>query len=133
MKQALLALLCASSLAGCHDTHETNVRIPSAADIAAGKEQYFVEQLALLQARNPEADAKASISKGKRHFLCNAGRGSSVPGIPPEVFAKVRDNCPTECLDGVTDALYGESHRRYLTVALDYSAKWNRVMLEACR
>ena len=142
MKNALLALLCATGLVACHETVATDtsstpqsggIHIPSAAEISASKEKHFAEQLPILQARNPEADAKASISTGKRYFLCNAGRGSSIPGIAPEVFAALKGNCPTECLDGVTDALYGENHRRYLTVALDYSAKWNKVMLEACR
>lgn len=139
MKQIILVLLCAISIASCHEpivpeSHpDSGVHIPSAAEIAATQEKHFAEQLPLLQARNPEADARAAIAKGEHYFLCNAGRGTTVPGIAPQVFAQVRNNCPTQCLDGVTDALYGENHRRYLTAALDYSARWNRVMLEACR
>ncbi|WML91744.1 hypothetical protein RCF98_05250 [Thiothrix lacustris] len=142
MKHTLLALLCATGLTACHETVATDtgssnngggIHIPSAAEISKGKEQHYAEQLPILQARNPEAEARASISQGKRYFLCNAGRGSSVPGVDPAVFASLTGNCPTECLDGVTDALYGENHRRYLAVALDYSAKWNKVMLDACR
>lgn len=139
MKQIVLVLLCASSIASCHEPvvpespSDSGVHIPSATEIAATQEKHFAEQLPLLQARNPEADARAAIARGERYFLCNAGRGTTVPGIAPQVFAQVRNNCPTQCLDGVTDALYGENHRRYLTAALDYSAKWNQVMLEACR
>lgn len=136
MKHTLLTLLCTTALSGCHEpvaSEEGGVHIPSAAEISGTQEQHYAEQLPILQARNPATDAQASIRKGKRYFLCNAGRGSSVPGIAPDVFATVREHCPTECLDGVTDALYGENHRRYLTAALDYSARWNQVMLEACR
>ena len=137
MKQTLLALLCTTALMGCHEPvasdADTGVHIPSAAEISGTQEQYYAKQLPLLQARNPTVDATASIQQGKRYFLCNAGRSATVPGIAAEVFATVRDNCPTECLDGVTDALYGENHLRYLAVALDYSAKWNQVMLAACR
>lgn len=133
-----LMLICASCLLGCHapvepQEEDSGVHVPSAHEIMARKEQYFAEQLPLLQARNPETDALAAIAKGERYFLCNAGRGSTVPGIAAEVFAQVGQHCPTRCLDGVTDALYGENHRRYLTAALDYSARWNQVMLEACR
>lgn len=139
MKATVCALLCASSLGACHapvapePPKEEGVHIPSAAEISSTKEQYYAEQLLLLQARNASADATTSIKQGKRYFLCNAGRSSSVPGIAPDVFASVRNNCPTECLDGVSDALYGKSHRQYLAVALEYSAQWNRVMLAACR
>lgn len=137
MKHTLLALLCTTALMGCHEPvasdADTGVHIPSAAEISGTQEQYYAKQLPLLQARNPTVDATASIQQGKRYFLCNAGRSATVPGIAADVFATVRDKCPTECLDGVTDALYGENHRRYLAVALDYSAKWNRVMLAACR
>lgn len=139
MKMTLRALLCASSLSACHAPvtpeigQEKGVHIPSAAEISGTQEQYYAAQLPLLQARNASAEATASIQQGKRYFLCNAGRSATVPGIAADVFAQVRDKCPTECLEGVTDAIYGENHRRYLTVALDYSAQWNRVMLAACR
>ncbi|SDZ75044.1 hypothetical protein SAMN05660964_00128 [Thiothrix caldifontis] len=139
MKVTLLSILCVGGLTACQPPPQPipqktqGFHVPSVEEISASKERYFAEQLPLLKARNPEAEAKAAISQGNRYFLCNAGRSSTVPGIAPEVFAQVRDNCPTECLDGVTDALYGENHRRYLAVALDYSAKWNRVMLAACR
>jgi hypothetical protein len=137
MKHTLLALLCTTALSGCHEpvasAEDSGVHIPSAAEISGTQEQYYAAQLPLLQARNASAEANASIKQGKRYFLCNAGRGSSVPGIAADVFAQVRDKCPTECLEGVTDALYGENHRRYLAVALAYSAQWNRVMLGACR
>lgn len=139
MKATLCALLCASSLSACQapatpePPEKKGIHIPSAAEISGTKEHYYAAQLPLLQARNASVDATASIQQGKRYFLCNAGRSSTVPGIAADVFAQVRDKCPTECLDGVTDALYGENHRRYLAVALDYSAQWNKVMLTACR
>lgn len=139
MKATFCALLCASSLSACQapatpePPEKTGVHIPSAAEISNDKEQYYAAQLPLLQARNASADATASIQQGKRYFLCNAGRSATVPGVAAAVFAQVRNNCPIECLDGVTDALYGEHHRRYLAVALNYSAQWNQVMLAACR
>jgi len=139
MKRPLLGLLCLLGLGGCNDpvtppvTASGGVHVPSAVEIGAEQERYYAAQLPRLESRNPEADARAAVASGKRHFLCDAGRGADeVPGIAPEDFAKVRNHCPTECLDGVTDALYGENHRRYLTAALAYSARWNQVMLGAC-
>lgn len=132
-------LLCSSVIAACQpalpEKNQTpeNPRPPSARDINAQHERYFAEQLPLLQARNPEAEAQAAIVKGERYFLCNAGRSSTVPGIAPEVYAQVRDRCETRCLEGVTDALYGANHRAYLSAALVYSARWNQVMLAVCR
>lgn len=140
MKQTLLILSCLSGLFGCNDpvvtppVHQSGgVHIPSASEISAGKDAHYAQQLPVLKAKNPEADARAAIANGDRHFLCNAGRSATVPGLTPEAYAQARDKCPTECLEGVTDAIYGENHRRYLAVALDYSARWNTVMLTACR
>lgn len=132
-------VLCGSLIAACQpalpEKHQMseNPRPPSAREISAQHERYFAEQLPLLQARNPEAEAQAAIANGERYFLCNAGRSSTVPGIEPAVYAQVRDRCETRCLDGVTDALYGANHRAYLSAALAYSARWNQVMLAACR
>lgn len=92
----------------------------------------FVKKLSELQTKNPKQDAQASIARGERYFLCNAGRSRTVPGLTAEVYANVRERCPTQCLEGVTDALYGENHAKYLSAALEYSAQWNQVMVNAC-
>ncbi len=111
------------------------IHVPSAAEAGAGNQQdaQFIAMLAELNRKNPEQDAQAAIAQGKRHFLCNAGRSATVPGLTAEVFATVRDRCPTECLEGVSDGLYGPNHARYVSAALNYSARWNQVMLVACR
>lgn len=111
----------------------SHVHVPSAGEIAAEKERHYASQLQTLQARDPQADAQAVIQRGERYFLCNAGRSATVPGLSAEVYAAVRDRCEVRCLDGVTDVLYGENHRRYLSAALAYSARWNAIMLAACR
>ncbi|MFZ1344865.1 hypothetical protein [Thiothrix eikelboomii] len=92
----------------------------------------FVKKLSELQARHPQQEAQAAIARGERYFLCNAGRSRSVPGLTAEVYAKASQHCTTQCLDGVTDALYGEHHAKYLSAALAYSAQWNQVMISAC-
>ncbi len=144
MKKALLAAVyvcCASTIGACHEpvvpdsgTKPTGggVHIPSASEISADKERYYAQQLPILQAKNPVADAQAALAKGERYFLCNAGRSTTVPGIAADAYAKASAHCQTQCLDGVTDAIYGENHRRYLAVALDYSARWNQTMLPTC-
>lgn len=109
------------------------VHIPSAAEIAAKKERYYAEQLSLLQARNPEAEAQTALSRGERYLLCNAGRSATLPGLSPQQATQARQVCSVQCLEGVTDAIYGENHRKYLGVALDFSARWNQIMLNACR
>lgn len=93
----------------------------------------FIQMLADLKNKNPEQDAQAAILRGERYLLCNAGRSRTVPGLTPEVYASISHRCPTQCLDGVTDALMGSHHAAYLGAALDYSATWNQVMAAACR
>ncbi len=109
------------------------VHIPTAEEIAAKKERHFAEQLAALTTRNPEAEAQTALNNGERYLLCNAGRGAILPGLSAQQSTQARQVCAVQCLDGVTDAIYGENHRRYLTAALDFSARWNQVMVSACR
>lgn len=92
----------------------------------------FVKKLSELQQKNPQQEAQAAIARGERYFLCNAGRSRTVPGLTAEVYAKASERCSTQCLEGVTDALYGENHAKYLSAALAYSAQWNQVMIKAC-
>ena len=144
MKPYFAALiLCTTQLGACHEpvapdnagknpSNNGGVHIPSAGEIAGNKDHYYAQQLPILQAKDPVADARAAIAKGELYFLCNAGRSATVPGVTAEVFASVKTICPTQCLDGVTDALYGENHSRYLSAALEYSARWNQTMLPAC-
>lgn len=124
-------------LAGCvppanHDAPMNTPPVTGTGNTSNDEDAYYARQLPVLQAKSPEADATAAIKRGERYFLCNAGRSTTVPGIAPDVFAQVRNNCPTQCLEGVTDALLGPNHRRYMKVALEYSARWNAVMLKAC-
>lgn len=133
MKRYLLTLAFGAGLVGCYEPiaqadNSSGVQIPSAQEIAAKKEQHFAQQLSKLQQRNPEQEAQQAIQNGERYFLCGVGRGAALPGLT----AQPSTNCPTRCLDGVSDTLYGPQHRAYLKVALDYSARWNQQMLKAC-
>jgi len=98
----------------------------------ANEDSQFVRMLTELQSKNPKQDAQAAIAGGERHFLCGAGRSRSVPGLTADVYANARERCPTQCLEGVTDALLGANHAKYLDAALQYSAQWNQVMITAC-
>ena len=101
-------------------------------NVVANEDAQFVKMLGNLQTKNPKQDAQTAMASGERYFLCNAGRSRSVPGLTAEVYANARERCPTKCLDGVTDALLGENHAKYLEAALQYSAQWNQVMVTAC-
>lgn len=110
-------------------TGSTQVSQPT----VSNEDTQFVKKLSELQSKNPKQDAQTAISRGEHYFLCNAGRSRSVPGLTAEVYANARERCPTtKCLEGVTDALYGENHAKYLSAALEYSAQWNQVMVTAC-
>ena len=138
MKRVTIALLMGLSMAACNSSKvetppsTTGVHIPSASEISSGKEQYYAQQLPVLLAKNPEADAQAALASGERYLLCGAGRSQQLPGINVPIAALQR-KCAIQCLDGVSDALYGQNHQRYLQAALAYSARWNQVMLPACQ
>ncbi|HPE61107.1 MAG TPA: hypothetical protein PLB10_12290 [Thiolinea sp.] len=129
----LLLLGFAASTSGCTPPRTNQDQGPPPPGSFSGRDQAFIEKLQQLQARNPVQDAQAAIAGGRRYLLCNAGRSRTVPGLTPEAYQAASASCPTECLDGVTDALFGPNHAAYLKAALDYSATWNRTMLPACR
>lgn len=108
----------------------TSTQVPQ--QNASAEDAQFVQKLRELQSKNPKLEAQAAIARGERYFLCNAGRSRTVPGLKAEIYANAQNQCPTRCLDGVTDALYGENHAKYLNAALEYSAQWNQVMINAC-
>lgn len=115
-------------------SHQTSgsVNTQASQPNTSAEDAQFIKKLSELQAKNPQQDAQAAITRGERYFLCNAGRSRTVPGLKAEVYANAQGQCPTRCLDGVTDALYGEHHAKYLSAALEYSALWNQAMIKAC-
>ena len=134
-------LVFSSLLSACNDVNPLtasdsgNIHVPSASEIrrANGGDERFATLLQQLQQRDPVQEAQAARQQGQTYFLCNAGRSNTVPGLSAALYASARHHCPTRCLDGVTDALEGPQHSRYLSAALDYSARWNQTMLAACR
>lgn len=128
------AILLALTMTGCaaKDTaHNSSNETPKAE--GENTDTQFIQKLAQLNSKNPVSDAQRSIAAGKRYFLCNIGRSRTVPGLDAEEYQSVRQNCPTQCLDGVTDAVLGDNHLSYLQAAVAYSASWNKVMINVCR
>lgn len=139
LKQVLVTLILSSlglALGACREMPSNQVatagtQLPQPS--LSSEDAQFVQKLAELKAKNPKLDAQASLARGERYFLCNAGRSRTLPGLTAEVSANARERCPTtKCLDGVTDALYGDNHAKYLSAALEYSAQWNQTMVTAC-
>ncbi|MEZ5537263.1 MAG: hypothetical protein R3F02_16760 [Thiolinea sp.] len=93
----------------------------------------FIKKLAKLNSKNPVTDAQSSIARGEKYFLCNIGRSRTVPGLDETTYQQASQNCETRCLDGVTDAVIGNHHLRYLQAATTYSASWNKVMINVCQ
>ena len=112
---------------------ETTPPAPTEQPPASSHDSQYQNMLEKLRRKNPAENARSAISNGNRFFLCNAGRSSTVPGLTPETYQQVQANCPTKCLEGVTDALHGSNHGQYISAALAYSATWNQTMLPACR
>lgn len=139
LQQVLSVLILSSlglALGACrempsHQLPAASTQVPQTS--TSSEDAQFVQKLNDLTAKNPKLEAQAAIARGERYFLCNAGRSRSLPGLTAEVSTNARERCPsTKCLDGVTDALYGENHAKYLSAALEYSAQWNQLMVTAC-
>ena len=128
----LLPALPVLLLSACMDTTQKSPPMKLAASSGPQQDEQFVNKLAALKQRDPVTDAQQAIKDGKPHFLCNIGRSSTVPGLTPETYSVARNHCPTQCLDGVSDAIYGRNHAQYLSIAVAYSASWNQVVIEAC-
>lgn len=129
---AFSSLLILMTLTGCA-ANETGSNSPPPAENNETTDTQFIQKLERLNSKNPVADAQNAIATGKKYFLCNIGRSRTVPGLEAGEYANARDNCPTQCLDGVTDAVIGDNHLRYLQAATAYSASWNKVMINVCQ
>lgn len=131
-----LLLISGNSLYGC-SAHEPTTSISGSGTPPAEEHAYsdeaFISKLAKLQSKDPVTDAQNSISAGEQYFLCNVGRSRTVPGLDETTYQQAQQNCETRCLEGVTDAVLGDNHLRYLQAAVTYSASWNKVMINVCR
>lgn len=128
---SLFILLTLTGCAAKETAHSGNPPTPIESNETSDTQ--FIQKLEQLNNKNPVMDAQNTISSGKKYFLCNIGRSRTVPGLETEEYASAREKCPTQCLDGVTDAVLGDNHLRYLQAATAYSASWNKVMINVCR
>ena len=131
----LSSLYILLTLTGCaaKETAHSGNPTPQETESNETSDAQFIPKLEQLNTKNPVTDAQSSIAAGKKYFLCNIGRSRTVPGLETEAYASARENCATQCLDGVTDAVIGDNHLRYLQAATAYSASWNKVMINVCR
>lgn len=134
---AVLSLSSILTLTGCAAnetaTPPSGDNTPHPAGDHSHSDAAFIAKLAELKDKNPVTDAQASIAGGERYFLCNIGRSRTVPGLDEATYQQASQNCETRCLDGVTDAVLGDNHLRYLQTAVTYSTSWNKVMINVCR
>ncbi|WP_020395849.1 hypothetical protein [Thiolinea disciformis] len=124
---------CAADRAAPPHQPQAEVHVPSASEIFQNEDASYKTTLSQLQQRNPIQEAQAAIQRGERYFYCNAGRSNTIPGITAQTYASLPARCEVRCLEGVTDALLGPHHHAYLSAALAFSARWNQIMLLACR
>jgi len=135
MKRLVILSLISLLLVACKEPTAVSTPNHSPAEPAhvTNQDERFIARHKALKTKNPHADVQTAIQRGERYFLCGIGRGASVPGIPAAAYQAVRNNCPTRCLEGVSDAIYGQHHLAYLETAERYSSIWNQTMLTACR
>lgn len=133
MKHLFILSLISLGLVACKEPTSVTHPTPAPPTHVSNQNESFIAKHQALKTKNPHTDAQAAIQRGERYFLCGIGRGVSVPGIPAATYQAVRHQCKTQCLEGVSDAVYGDHHLAYLETAQRYSASWNQTMLTACR
>jgi len=79
--------------------------------------------LSTLNLKDPGADARAHVAQGDLRPVGVYGFTCSIPGPegnlpPPQVGIR--------CLDGTSDAVESEEHRRLIKVAADYALAYDR-------
>ncbi|MEZ5476658.1 MAG: hypothetical protein R3E95_03940 [Thiolinea sp.] len=130
MRYAVL-MVSLLGLAACVDR---SLPTPSGGPTVNGlDDRAFISKHAQLAEKDPARDAQTAITRNQLYFLCNVGRSATVPGLTVETFQAVRNHCPVQCLPGVTDAIIGPNHMKYLQLAQRYAVSWNQVMVNACR
>ena len=144
MKRAITAMaLLNVLLIGCNagpdtpkPTKQTTTRAGTSyiktANSASTKDQQYVEQLRLLERRNPQLEAQQAIASGKPGMIgYYSGRaGLKAPGVTAKQQAQQR--CKVDTIDGLGDVIYGENHLKYRIAMRNFIKSYNSTMLSAC-
>jgi hypothetical protein len=120
----LTTTLC--SLSACQNPYDVDLTQMSP------DERRGVESLIWLQHADAEQDTHDALSRNDKRLLIMTGRSPDLPGVAPELASKAKSICGVRYVKGSTDTVYGEMHLKMLQAASDYSAAYNRIMINYC-
>jgi hypothetical protein len=126
VKRQIIILAAMLILTACQETNGIDMSQLSE------KEKQGVASLLWLNQADAKQDAQAALSKNDLRVLAMAGRVPSLPGIGPELTAKAKGVCGVRMVEGSTDSVLGETHRKLLQAASDYAAAYNQIVITHC-
>jgi hypothetical protein len=97
---------------------------------AAEREQDVVKQLQWVEKADPVADAKKAVDRSEFTFLGVYGYTWTIPGVEDSKKFELRKKYGLKIIEGTSDALQGEEHKRLQGLATEYVKKYNLYLLD---
>lgn len=88
-----------------------------------------VRELRWLETADPLVDARAALSRGDHRLCAVQGLTITIPGTDEGAFEILKRDYGINEIEGTTDALANEEHRRLAEMAYRYAEAYNRYVL----
>ncbi len=95
------------------------------------QESAEVKMLRWVQTADPAVEYKAALARGDHRLLAVRGLIVSLPGVDSLDTEFYRQNYGVREIEGTTDGLVNEEHRRLVQRAIDYAKAYNLMMVHA--
>lgn len=92
----------------------------------------YVQKLQWLDAADPIADARQAMKKGDYRLMAIAQRAIRIPAIDRTKYAQAEKKCGIHVMDGVTDFITSDEHRRLMKLARSYARQYNEILRTYC-
>ena len=97
------------------------------------QESEEIKVLRWVDKADPIADYKVALAKGDHRLLAVRGLAVSLPGTAPADLPRYEAAYGVKQIEGTTDGLVNQEHRRLVQRATDYAMAYNMCMVHACK
>jgi hypothetical protein len=97
---------------------------------AAEPEADFVKQLQWVEKADPIGDARKAVDRGEFALLGLDGYTGTIPGIEDSKKFELRKQYGLRLIEGTSDIVQGEEHKRLQGLAIEYAKNYNLYLLD---
>ena len=89
-----------------------------------------VENLKWLKDAEPTVDAKKALEKGDLRLKAVYGYSLYIPGTKPEQFTNYKNKYGVMPIEGTSDVIESEEHKKLNHLAVEYAEQYNSIILK---